>query len=107
MAKHRYLLRLLWLKLICLICLVAPAGLAATSQRVQLWMYLHTYLQNTAQFQFGTNLLVRAAAAGYSGVVLADSMLEQTNGGTTFYNTNCLQPFLKLASSLNITVVLT
>ena len=78
---------------------------AATSQRVQLWFYLHTYLQNASQYQFCTNLLTRAAAAGYSGCVLADSMLESTNGGTPFYNTNCLQPFLALAGQLNISVL--
>ena len=83
---------------------VAGAG-TTTSQKVQLWFYLHTYLQNASQYQFCTNLLTRAAAAGYSGCVLADSMLETTNGGTPFYNTNYLQPFLSLAGQRNISVV--
>ena len=94
-------------RLVAFVALLALASTAsaATTNQVQRWIYLHTYLNNASMFQFATNLLNRAGAAGYTGVVLADTMLETTNGGTASYNSTYLQPFLNQASNLGINVV--
>ncbi len=78
---------------------------AATTNQLQLWVYLQTNLQNTnaAYNPFAHSLLVRAAAAGYTGMVLSDTQLEKPDAGGSWYN-GFLQPFLTHASNVGITV---
>ena len=57
---------------------VVPAAQAPLSQRpaIQLWYYHHTYLSNDDALRSSKALVDRAAAAGYTGLVLADSNIN-------------------------------
>ncbi len=89
-----------------LICGTAFAAKAAVTNQVPLWFYLTVNLASTnaAHNPFAHTLLDRAAAAGYTGMVLADSFLYLPNCGGANYD-KVLQPFLAHASTVGITVV--
>lgn len=74
-------------------------------QRLQLWFYAQTNLQASGEVARINGLIDRAAAAGYTGLVLADTKLElpaSLNG--TFYNL-FLQQVLAHAKQKGVAIV--
>ena len=84
--------------------LTSAATLAAGEQPLQLWVYLKTYLDDDRLFEQALQVLERAAASGYTAVVLADGNLESPTQPPQAY-LDRLRQLQERARSLHLKVV--
>lgn len=88
--------------ILALLC-ACSAGKTQTPATPQLWLYLHSYLSNSAALQLAESRMDAAAAAGYTGVMMWDSGISYIQ--YPWWNPTYFQQAIQHAKADGLTVV--